>query len=307
MSTKKLFPGVAFAGVAAALAVPLLLGAQKPDGTRTGYAPASASGDIQTPPGSTGWGKGSIVMPVREQPGMVVGVLTECDAPTKYVFEGELTGFMPSTGLSGGAEYWFGGMYGKMQQVAFSEPDPGKEEIPWFEVEGMWVLDKHFEGSFSAQLLACNEAGTQYPCGVVEGRFQVSDAMPGPSTGSPAQPMSFKSYAGRKPFGKPKTGDAGVADRASDSGTITCPKATGQVDDAAPPKQPLRRGPLGYLTTFQDADESRRSKTGGQYEELPCDAGWRDIRSTQPPFGTPETPNWPVLMGTFDLRYQLYE
>lgn len=307
MSTKKLFPGVAFVATAAALAVPLLLGAQKPDGSRTGYANARASDELQTPPGSTGWGKGSIVMPVCDQPGMLVGVLTKCDGPTKYVFEGELTGFMPSTGLSGGAQYWFGGMYGKMQQVAFSEPDPGKEEIPWFEVEGMWVLDKHLEGSFTAQLLSINDAGTRYPCGVVEGRFEVSDAMPGPSTGPTVERLSFKSYADRKPPEKPKIGGTGVTDRESEGETITCPKATGQVDDAAPPKQPARGGPASYLTTFQDASDGRRAKTGGRYEELPCSVGWRDLRSTLPPFGTPETPNWPVLMGTFDLRYQLYE
>jgi hypothetical protein len=309
MSIPKILSGVAFAVTVSALASPFLMAGPQGDGSRTGYSSAASPGDLQTPPGTTGWGKGSIVMPVNQQTGMFVGVLTVCDGPTKYVFEGELTGFMPSDGLTGGAEYWFGGMYGKMQAVASSEPEPGKDDIPWYEVEGMWVLGRNYEGSFSAQLLNRNEAGTQYVCGVVDGRFQVSDAMPGPAPAPGTEDLSYMPFADRLSRSKFGTAGGRVSDRASEGRTITCPKG----DDPGfasivPPKGGRTTGStLGVLTHFGDAGHTHRTKDGGQYEGLPCTAGWHDTNSSPPDYGTPATPTWPVLVGSFDLRYQLYE
>jgi hypothetical protein len=288
MSIKNITPALAFVVTAAALATPFLMADQKHDGSRPRHLDVRTSGEAQTPPGSTGWGKGSIVMPRGEETGMLVGVVTACDGPTKYLFEGELTGFMPSTGLSGGAQYWFGGMYGKMQMIANSEPEPGKDDIPWYSVEGMWVLDKQLEGSFTAQLLNCNGAGTQYVCGVIDGRFRVSDAMPGPAPPPGSEAMTFKFVEDRLPLQKPKVVGKGSADRESEGPVITCPKGEDPTADAVdPPKQPPTRGPAE--------------------EQLPCSAGARDLLSNLPPYRTPDTPIWPVLMGTFDLRYQLYE
>jgi hypothetical protein len=308
MSLNRRFHGAALVAAVAALATPFLFADQKPDGSRTRYVDAWTSGDLQTPPGSTGWGKGSIVLPVGEQTGMLVGVVTESDGTTRYAFEAEMTGCIPSTSPSGIAEFWFGGIYGRMQAVAASETDPGKDDVPWFDIEGLWFLDKQFEGTFSAQLIGRNDAGTQYVCGVVSGRFQVSDAMPGPASGPSRNGACFKSFGVRKPFDKSKTLGTGVSDRAAEGGTITCPKGD-PFAGATPPKGPARLGPApGLLTTFQDAYGTRRKKTGGGlYEDPPCMAGWRDAHSTAPPYDSRTTLNWPVLMGTFDLRYQLYE
>jgi hypothetical protein len=308
MSLNRLFHGAALVAAVSALTTPLLFADQKPDGSRTRYADAWTSGDLQTPPGSTGWGKGSIVLPVGEQTGMLVGVVTRSDGTTRYAFEAELTGCIPSTSPSGNAEFWFGGMYGKMQAVAVSETDPGKDQAPWFEVEGLWILDKHLEGTFSAQLLGRNDAGTQYVCGMVKGRFQVSDAMPGPAPGTSRDGACFKHFEDAKPIDKTKTPGTGVSDRAAEGGTITCPKGD-PFAGAMPPKVPSGLGPApGFLVTFQDANGTRRKKSGGGlYEDAPCMAGWRDAHSTAPPYHGRATPDWPVLMGSFELRYQLYE
>lgn len=278
MSIRQLLPALVFAAAAAALAAPLVLGDQKPDGSRTRYANAWTTGDHTVPPGSTGWGKGCISMPVGDQLGLIVGPVLRSDCQARYYLQGQLTGCIPSDGLAGGAQFWFGGLYGKLQQIVESEPDPGRDEVPWFVVEGTWVLDKDYEGSFVAQLLGRNEAGTQYVCGLVVGRFEVSEAMPGPGRGG-SQPMSFKLLDDRRPIDKAKLSDVPGLDGRTEGGTITCPKAAGQVDVAGPPK------------------------TEGQ----PCSTGWRDVRSTVPPLGAHEVPNRPVLMGSFDLRYQLYE
>lgn len=315
MSPQRLLPAAAILAAGAALAAPLLLADDKPDHPKSRFTDARTADQFKDPPGQLGWGKGSIMMPVGERTGMLVGVLTECDGPCKFMLEGELSGFMPSTGLSGGAEYWFGGIYGVMREVT-GGPAPDREHARVLQVEGMWVLDKNYQGSLSAQILTVNEAGNPYVCGLIDGQFKVSEAMPGPEPG-PSGSMTGKVFTDEASAHGAKLQ---VSDRASEGGTIVCPKGKDLYDGVATdvkglrvagtPPAPGAAAPAGYdyLPDLQDAGDARPSKTGGQYEkDFPCTAGWRDVKSTVPPYGTPETPAWPVLMGSFDLRYQLYE
>jgi hypothetical protein len=301
MFTKKILPALATVATTVALAAPLVFADQKPDGSRTRYADAWTTGDFTEPPGSTGWGKGSMTLPAGEQPGLLVGVVKQGDELVRYCIEAELTGCIPAVDGSGQAQYWFGGLYGRMQQIVDSPPTPGKDEVPWFRVEGTWTVDKYDRGTIEGQLFGCNEAGTEYVCGVVYACFEVSVAMPGPQ-GAPA--ACSKSYVDRRPFDKSKLlPQPGGELRSAD--TITCPKGP-DAQAADPPKSASLPAGFEYLRPFGDAAEMMRRKFGGQYEELPCSAGWRDVRSTCSPFDTPRA-TWPVLTGTFDLRYQLYE
>jgi hypothetical protein len=301
MNANSFFRGAAFLATAAALAAPAIADGRKPGPPETPYVDARSV--PVAPPGSTGWGKGSITLPAGEGPGLLVGLVTQCDDACRYVIEAELTGFMPSTQATSNVEYWFGGVYGRLQEHRL--PAPGEKEVPWLRVEGVWYLDKDFTGTFSAEVYGCNEAGIEYVCGRIYSRFNVSEAMPGPAPEPCRKDFAVPPIRKEKwVSGLPYRGAAPAG------GTITCPKGPDYV--AAEPR-PVKATPgttLSVLRPYADAADTTRRKTGGVYWQGPCKAGWRDARSTHPaaqPYATPPPPCWPILSGTFDLRYRLYE
>lgn len=284
MSLRKYFPAAAVLVAGAAVAAPILFADDKPDHPRSPAMDARTGDELKLPPGHLGFGKGTILMPVMASPGTIIGVLTECDGPCKFMFEGELTGFMPSDGLSGGAQYWFGGLYGVMTEVV-TGPAPDREHAKVLQVEGMWQVDKYLDGSFTAQILATNEAGNPYVCGIFDGRFRVSEAMPGPEPG-PGRELGLETVPAADRLGVRKATKGPAADLASQGGVIVCPK------EKVPP---AGQAPRNVRRAADAADGTQ-----------PCSIDFLE-RPGAFSTGTPYENHWPVLMGTFDLRYQLYE
>jgi hypothetical protein len=163
------------------LAAQPLAAADKPSPDRTPFG-AVADAPI-VPPGESGWGQGTLLLPRLEQEGLLVGVVTECEGKCQYTLEAQLTGCIPGTGATDANAYWFGGLYGRLCKVAEAGVVGGADkpiEKP-HAVVGTWVLDKYLHGTFTAEVMAVNAAGNEYCCGMIGGAFVVAEPVVGPT------------------------------------------------------------------------------------------------------------------------------
>jgi hypothetical protein len=283
MKKRRAPPRILWLAVTSILIAPLLVADEKPEAPRGQYR--ADPGVVFEEPGEAGWGKGTVLMPTFEDLGLMVGVLCENKGEAIYSLDAMLTGCIPSQAEEGGPQFWFGGLYGAIQEYGSGTPLARQEERG-LAVEGTWWLLKGNRGRFSAEIKAWNEAGNEYVCGVIEGKFDL------------AQPHEKQPIQGPAALGAAIGPDtkAGLHKHSPYRGV--------EADDCICPVAPF--SPARPAKAAGEGEDPWGAEGGvGKYQLVITDPmpypGSPDFEGA---LGPPEPPE---LAGLFALRYVLFE
>lgn len=127
---------------------------------------------VQAAEGHFGSGAGSVTLPTPSKLGMLVGVFVEEKEQKRYTLEAELTSFVPGL-FDPYHRVAFGGVYGRLREVAPGGALGHAEPELVGRVEGLWRMERDMTGEYEV-LVYRDEALGSALAGAIRGVFHVA-------------------------------------------------------------------------------------------------------------------------------------